>query len=624
MSLPHLHFTSLSAADIFGEIIETYRRAAEKLGYSTSYLHSCVDPNHINIIFFGWGLCWEKIKEIHPRCITVNFEPLVAGSHAWRPEYIDILKRGYSWEYSRSNYQSVVGSEKFNCDWVPMKFDDKASQTLDIAEILPESEKDIDVVFFGSYTERRTTLLNELRRRGLNIAASQTPWTLEERTDRIKRAKIALNFHNWEQSRVVEQSRLHILLRHHKAVVCEVYPDSEILPELREAVVPATYEQLIDTVFELLTDKERRDRLEKTAYAALQRIPPQELCLGPVLERYLRWLQLQSQHLPTAAANVLEKVQVHITPTRTIPSPSTTKTGPRFCVTSEHGAQPTNSPAIQEFPAGSGIAARRNYAIVSTQGCAYIVFAEIPEAELNERLRVQAQFMDEHPELDIVGCNWSSPDSEQKYPERDHHIKADFLGSTPLTLQVCMFRLSFLKQHGLRFDAEFDDYRCEHQFLVKCIAAGAHFYVLPNLQAKLNESPATFEKSYSTPISPEQSEALNLKLYSLLLSAYLPGWSSWEIKQLSFLYAHQWEPSAQFALKLLLLMGKACTQTTFGCGAEQGTLARTLGREAIRLLQVFNDAGLINQDWINEAYTHPEIAFLLSPISKLLPLQPSA
>ena len=72
-SLPHLHFTFNGDPSIFGEIIETYRLAAQRLGYPTSYSPELAINDSVNIIFFVWSMGWEDFTSLHPRCIFVNF-----------------------------------------------------------------------------------------------------------------------------------------------------------------------------------------------------------------------------------------------------------------------------------------------------------------------------------------------------------------------------------------------------------------------------------------------------------------------------------------------------------------------------------------------------------------------
>ena len=386
---PHLHFTFNGDHGIFGEIIETYRFAAERLGYPTSYGPKLATNDAINIIFFVWSMAWKDFAALHPRCIFVNFEPMVPESHAYLPPYLELLEKAYVWEYSRANLQRLDASPHRKTDWVPLCFEEQSAPTLPLAETLTEDKKDFDVVFFGSSTQRRVDLLHALMAKGLKLAITMRPWSFEERADHLRRSKIALNFHNWDASRVVEQSRLHILFRHHCAVVCELYPDSEIPEALRNAVAGAPYEDLVDTIMDLLNDEPRRLALQKAGWQALHQLAPQEQLMAPALDRYFDWLALQSP-LPSVT-QPMDQLAVHVdyAERSSLPAPlpallALTKS-PEFeystlvitdempatssrWIDDESGRQPLH--AI--FPSGSGLAARRNYAIHQAEGRRYI------------------------------------------------------------------------------------------------------------------------------------------------------------------------------------------------------------------------------------------------------------
>ena len=636
-SRPHLHFTFIGDHSIFGEIIETYRLAAERLGYPTSYQSRLVINDTINIIFFVWSMGWEDFAYLHPRCIFVNFEPMVPGSHAYLPSYLELLEKAYVWEYSRTNLQRLDASPHRKTDWVPLCFEEQSAPSLPLTDTLAEDKKDFDVVFFGSRTQRRVDLLEALRAKGLKLAITMQPWSFEERADHLRRSKIALNFHNWDTSRVVEQSRLHILFRHHCAVVCELYPDSEIPETLRNAVAGAPYEDLIDTIMDLLNDEPRRLALQKAGWQALHQLPPQEQLMAPALDRYFDWLALQSP-LPSVA-QPMNQLAVHVdcaeSSSLPVPQPAllTLTKSPKFesctlVITDEMPATPSSTdgrsgrqPLRTIFPLGAGLAARRNYAIHQAQGRRYIAFADPAEEELIQRLQAQTAFLEAHPQIDIVACGHADIEGRtQQFAESDAHLKAEFLGTHPIPLGACLIRMEFLQRHGLRFDAEFDEGQGDLQFLAKCIAANAKLYAMPQIVWKLNSQPQA--KTIPSTSAARQS-ALACKARVQAWQAFLPYWSTDDIAKVNQLYGALWPPDAEFASELVDLLARACTQGHANGHLEAGSLSRVMGLESLRVITVFNQAGLIDQAWMDRAYNHPHIAFLLSPISKQLPLQPT-
>jgi hypothetical protein len=201
MSKPHLHFTSLSLSprELVGDIVETYRLAAEKLGYPTNYVDACFQPGAINILFFFWDVPWSTIAPYHPDCIVVNFEPLVPGTHAWVDNYNGVLKHCYLWEYSQSNFQRNRELQLNVADYVPLAWEDGAAEVVPIEDVLPDAEQDIDLVFLGNMTQRRVDVIDRLLGLGLRVVLNNgRTWSIEERDGYLRRAKLVLNFHNWD------------------------------------------------------------------------------------------------------------------------------------------------------------------------------------------------------------------------------------------------------------------------------------------------------------------------------------------------------------------------------------------------------------------------------------------
>ena len=637
MTLPHLYFTSVAPQEILGEIVETYRLAAEKLGYPTSYTHAAIVPDAINILFFFWNVPWTDLECLHPDCIFVNFEPLTPASHAWLPRHLETLSKSYVWEYSRVNYQNQPFLQINNTDWLPLSFNSDAAQILTSQQRLPNRQQDIDVVFIGSMTTRRTRIIDELRKKNVRIAFTNggVTWSQEERTEYLRRSKIALNFHNWDDFRVVEQSRLHIFFRHHKAVVCEMYPDSEVAPELRDAVVGVPYEDLVDAILDLLDDAPRRARLEDAGLKALAKLPAQELNLGPALERFLQW-RAQQNPLPPAHQAQLETVLLHLDhpPQTSLLELQTTEQALRAslgglpAVVLTHEFAPnfyadSNFPthiAPLPLPSGSGLAAHRNLAIVHGRHHEFISFLSVGELPQPQKLAEQLLFLQAHPELDIVGCHIDTQDpaAPLQYPERDYHFKAQLLEGSMVAppLSSFMVRMRFVQQHGLRFDAEFDAGHSDLQFLCKCTALGARFAVLP--RALLRRRPATVRPMDEPELL--HRAALAKRARKLIFSTGLPGWKQQDIDLLASLYAHQWPADTGFAKELLRALNKAMIDLPqSSLGFEQGTLGRVFSKEAAHIIEVFHSAGFISLDWIEALFDEPDLAYLLVPVRAELP-----
>ena len=640
MDLPHLHFTSLTPRALCGDIVESYRLAAERLGYPTSYTDCTVQPGVINVLFFFWSMPWEAIAPYHPDCIVVNFEPMVPGTHAWRDSYLNLLKQCYLWEYSRSNFQRNRELGLRVADYVPLAYEEGAAPVLPLEDVLPDAEQDIDVVFFGSMTQRRVDLLHALMARGVRLVVTNgRDWSVEERDGYLRRAKLVLNFHNWDNSRVVEIGRLSILFRQRKAVVCELYPDSEIDPILRDAVVGAPYDALVDTVLALLADPVRRAALERAGLPLLRRLS-QTAHVGPALQRFLRWRRQQDLAALPAHTAVRIAACAHIAcwNDRWATTFGTLAAGTAdLSVVVSAPAEQADAVAdalaavgvarsrVLPVPAGIDAAAARNWAQQEAMRAAdALLFCEAGQSSTPVRVQRLAAFLEAHPDLSVVS-HWLGEGSDsgaavRRRPELDHEIKAELLGTQPLVLAHCLVRTSFLVRTGIRHDAEFTVHGDLH-LLCRSAAAGARFAVLAEALMTPDEAPAAAPASNAA----EQIHATQLatRARSPWMRAVFSHLTQDELALLGELHAHWWAPEATFAEQLLTVMAKGCLQAPHAHGTERETLARVFRREAVRLLTVFARANLIDQAWIDARFALPDVAEFLAPASAELPVRPS-
>jgi hypothetical protein len=628
MTLPRVNITSLSQEEVCGDIVESFRLAVERLGYPTTYTHRYIEPGVINILFFFWDVPWSVIEPYHPDCVIVNFEPMVPGTHAWTQKYLEVLKHSYVWEYSKSNFQRNRELGYRNADYVALGWELDAAEIVPLADILPQPRQDIDVLFFGSLTHRRIAILEALMARGLRVELNRVGhWTLEERNGYLRRAKVVLNLHNWEDSRIVEVPRLSILMRHRKAVVCELYPDSEIEPWMRKAVVGAPYARLVETVEALLADAPRRAALEREGLDIFTRSWPPPL-VGPAIERFLDWRAQQPDRLvaceqPRVSVCLIAGSSSEAV-VRSLQSLAA-QVGVRLEVVL---VAPADSKAIEDLPAAAALAdlrvlqlpvaldraTGRNIALAQSAGD-YVVFLEAGDVATPERLQRQAALLETHPEIDIAGCWCKTQDGALRFAERHQDIVAEYLGPQPLLLSACMVRRSFLERSGIRHDPEFTEHDDLH-LLCKSVAAGARFAVVPQVL----HSPASAPPSHE----PERGAALAMRARALVLAYLLPRCSGEDVAQIAKLYAHLWPPALQFAERLLGTTARACFKPSSPAerqAVEHETLTRALRHETLRLLRVFFDAGLADEAWLERQFDLDEVAAFLGPAANQLPVR---
>jgi hypothetical protein len=167
------------------------------------------------------------------------------------------------WEYSTANMDTWARhAPRYPLRHVPIGY-------APILTRIPRApEQDIDILIYGSASEKRLKIFSELA--DIGIATVFATGMYGESRDRlIARSKIVLNINMYTQSRIFEVVRVSYLLANSKAVVADYYPDSVIEGDLPEAVNFVPHEQLIPACLALLENEELRLALENRAFATI-------------------------------------------------------------------------------------------------------------------------------------------------------------------------------------------------------------------------------------------------------------------------------------------------------------------------------------------------------------------
>jgi hypothetical protein len=125
------------------------------------------------------------------------------------------------------------------------------------------AEQDVDLLIYGVPSLPRLRAFSELCLTGAKTAFVCGIYG-PSRDGLIARSKLIVNVKGVHQSNVFEVVRVSYLLANGKAVVSDIYPDSVIEPDLREAVAFAPFADVPAACTRLLRDPEARRRLEET------------------------------------------------------------------------------------------------------------------------------------------------------------------------------------------------------------------------------------------------------------------------------------------------------------------------------------------------------------------------
>ena len=249
---------------IFIEIAETLQAGFRALGYDANIVANVVRFG-VPIILLSAHLMTEADAQRLPAgAIIYNLEQMRPGAWAANPNYFAILRRHTVWDYDATNAAAIIDATgNRDVHVVPIGY------VPELTRIAPATVQDIDVLFYGSITARRHAVFEAVAASGLGMHAAFRVYGAE-RDALIARAKVVLNLHahdNWS----FETVRLSYLLANRKAVVCEAASPDEVDSDLRDGLLIAPYEHLVDACAALLRDEPARRRLEDAGFAAFSR-----------------------------------------------------------------------------------------------------------------------------------------------------------------------------------------------------------------------------------------------------------------------------------------------------------------------------------------------------------------
>lgn len=255
---------------MFDELIELVVDCLTGAGIQANRTTNHVVPDQLNIIIgstvFFPPDSLARIQQLPKGYIVFQLEALDSehGHASASPAYIELLRGAeQTWDYSPQNAQYLAALGLANVRYIPLGY----SHRLD--RIKDADEQDIDILFYGSASPRRSQIIAELSAGGARVVSLFGKYG-PDRDAYIARAKLALNIHCFETAHL-EQVRLSYLLNNKRFVVSET-PDSD---PYGDGVVFCRYHDLVATCAHYLKPKmaSERMRIAELGYKNLQQIP---------------------------------------------------------------------------------------------------------------------------------------------------------------------------------------------------------------------------------------------------------------------------------------------------------------------------------------------------------------
>ena len=258
---------------VFNDTASSINQALRELGFNSNITSNVIynDPDVTDIIFACQFLNDESKARLNERSILVNMEPLESWTklregnyNCWFHRILYLSSKCQVWDYSKKNlpFYNSLGL------WHPKYL--RLGYNPELCRIPENPNKDIDVLFYGSFTPRRSFIIDKLKERGVNVVGLYDVFG-EQLDQYIARAKIVLNLHANEPG-IFEGVRCNYLMHNKIAVVSEINSTTTIDdPSYLSGIAVAPYEELVDRCCELLNQPQELARLREAALTTIQR-----------------------------------------------------------------------------------------------------------------------------------------------------------------------------------------------------------------------------------------------------------------------------------------------------------------------------------------------------------------
>lgn len=247
------------ATPCFDDAMSTLEHTLRDLGHDAVNIGG-FDRRRANIVF-GYYLAPAACDR---RCIVYQLEPVSDNMVEAGMVPVDLLREHMVWDYNRRNIEQL---RRFGVEaqYVPPGFH-PSMQRVDSSP-----DTDIDVLFYGKQTPRRTHVLDRLRQAGLRVAFVDGIYgTLLDPI--IARSKVVLCLHSHEWMRVLESVRASFLMANRKAVVAEVNPGDDA-DGLTSGLLGVDYDGLVDACIALVRDDRARAEFEEAGFRTITARP---------------------------------------------------------------------------------------------------------------------------------------------------------------------------------------------------------------------------------------------------------------------------------------------------------------------------------------------------------------
>ena len=258
----------------FAEVCEFVFHALRHLGHEVTIGENQADPQRTNIVFGAHLLEPDTLARVPDGSIIYNLEQIDPASML-KPEHVNRYRHVTVWEYGPQNLpvwkDAGVRAVSVPVGYVP-----------ELTRIPALPGQTIDVLFYGSMNERRRTIVDGLRQRGLEVETAFGVYGAQ-RDLLIARSKAIVNIHYYD-AQILETVRLFYLMANRKAVVSERGASTIVPAAYESGIAFAEYGALVDRCQAVVQSAEERHRLESEALAAIESVNGEQIIASAIAD----------------------------------------------------------------------------------------------------------------------------------------------------------------------------------------------------------------------------------------------------------------------------------------------------------------------------------------------------
>lgn len=266
---------------VFTDLAVSLRDSIQEAGWQSTHRRNEVDPGAISLVLGCLPPFSPIVRQLEPhRTLIANFEQLGSSSVVANAQYQRWLADWVVVDYHSRNV-AYLKRESWGAQRV---FEVPIVPGASLALAAPTADRPVDVLFYGTPTDRRTAVIARLRQAGMVVETVAGAYGTEL-APAVHRARVVLHVHFYDEG-LFPVARVLQPVANGVPVVCEASVFSDLSDWSRSGILFAPYDEVVDACRALLDSPAEQAERAASAQAFVR-----GLRFAPALRRALQALE---------------------------------------------------------------------------------------------------------------------------------------------------------------------------------------------------------------------------------------------------------------------------------------------------------------------------------------------